>query len=34
MRNAESRENERDDKFFCSHRIDEALQVDSERGLR
>lgn len=32
MRNAENRENERDDKFLRSHRIDEAPRVDPGRG--
>lgn len=31
MKNAKSRENERDDKFLRSRRIDEAPRLDSER---
>ena len=33
MRNAKNRENERDDKFLCSHRIDETPRVDPGREL-
>lgn len=32
MRNRENRENERDDKFLCSHRIDETPRVDPGGG--